>query len=46
MAPSAGLEPAYRIRYGLHVINSHASYQLEYKGIDLVDPVGFEPTHP
>ena len=45
LAPRRGLEPLYRAFYGLHLINSQASYRLEYLGIELlVGQVGLEPT--
>ena len=36
MAPQSGIEPPYYALRPLRLINSQVSYQLEYRGINLV----------
>ena len=44
MAPQSGIEPPYYALRPLRLINSQVSYQLEYRGINLVTDAGVEPT--
>ena len=46
MAPQSGIEPPYYASRPLRLINSQVSYQLEYRGINLVTDAGVEPAPP
>lgn len=46
MAPQSGIEPPYYALRPLRLINSQVSYQLEYRGINLVTDAGVEPAPP